>query len=198
MWQDLWGMGVPVADKAVRTVAVFLVVVLLLRFAGRRELAQLNGLDFVVMLLLSNVVQNAVIGPDNSLLGGLLGAVFLLVANGVLTRLIVHVPWVSGLVRGRVSVLAQDGAYRMRTLDRIGLRPEEVDQAIQEQGGDAVQDTRLVTLLPGGAVVVRLRRAEQSASYGDVVELRARLERIERRLEHLAAPPGGGHDHPGK
>jgi uncharacterized membrane protein YcaP (DUF421 family) len=189
MWHDLFGMGVPVADKVIRSAAVFLVVVVLLRVAGKRELAQLNGFDFVVMLLLSNVVQNAVIGPDDSLTGGVLGAAVLLAVNAVLVRAALFLPWLSGLVHGRASVLAADGAYRRRTLLRLGLRPGDVDEAIQEQGGDDVADTRLVTLEPGGAVVVRLRDAEQSASAGDVADLRARLERIERHLERLAARP---------
>jgi uncharacterized membrane protein YcaP (DUF421 family) len=65
---------IPPLEKVLRTIAVYLFLVLALRLAGKRELAQLNSVDLVVLLLLSNTVQNAIIGPDNSLLGGLLGA----------------------------------------------------------------------------------------------------------------------------
>ncbi|MBW8481183.1 DUF421 domain-containing protein [Actinomadura parmotrematis] len=189
MWHDLFSIQIPLLDKVVRTVAVFLVVLLLLQLFGRRETAQLTGFDFVVMLLLSNVVQNAIIGPDNSMLGGVVGAVVLLLANGVLVRVAHRVPWLRRIVKGRQYTLARHGDYDEANLRRLALLPSDVDQAVQEQGGDGVGDTELITLEPGGAVVVRLRRAEQSATYGDVTELVARLERIERRIEALAAPP---------
>ena len=72
---DLFTVGVPLAEKVLRTIAVYVGILVLLRLAGKRDLAQLNTFDLVVLLLLSNVVQNAVIGPDNSLLGGIIGAV---------------------------------------------------------------------------------------------------------------------------
>ena len=74
MWNDLVHLGVSVPDKIIRTLVVYLGLIVLLRLSGKRDLAQLNSFDLIVMLLLSNVVQNAVIGPDNSLLGGLIGA----------------------------------------------------------------------------------------------------------------------------
>src|SRR5438874_12594211 len=85
--RDLFQMGVPVVEKAIRTAAVYGGIVLLLRLGGKRDLAQLNSFDLVVLLLLSNVVQNAIIGEDNSLIGGLLGAAFLVILNAVVVRL---------------------------------------------------------------------------------------------------------------
>jgi uncharacterized membrane protein YcaP (DUF421 family) len=81
MTRDLLVLQLPLLEKVLRTIAVYLFLVLALRLAGKRELAQLNSFDLVVLLLLSNTVQNAIIGPDNSLLGGLLGAAVLLSAN---------------------------------------------------------------------------------------------------------------------
>src|SRR6187455_2975855 len=83
-FDSLFTMPMPIGEKVIRTIAVYLIVVVLLRIMGRRTVAQLNAFDLVVLLLLSNVVQNAIIGPDNSLLGGLIGAVVLLAANFVL------------------------------------------------------------------------------------------------------------------
>ena len=77
IWQDLMTVGVPVAEKVARTIAVYAFLVVGLRLFGKRELGQLNPLDFIVLLLLSNTVQNAIIGNDNSLAGGLLGAAVL-------------------------------------------------------------------------------------------------------------------------
>ena len=87
MSHDLLHVGIPLAEKVIRTVGVYVALAILLRLAGKRDLAQLNTFDLVVMLLLSNVVQNAVIGNDNSLTGGLLGAAALVVLNSFVVRL---------------------------------------------------------------------------------------------------------------
>src|ERR671934_102198 len=81
MIHDLFAAGIPLGEKAIRSVAVYLFLVAVLRLAGKREIAQLNNFDFVVLLLLSNTVQNAIIGDDNSLWGGLLGAAALLAGD---------------------------------------------------------------------------------------------------------------------
>jgi hypothetical protein len=81
MTRDLLVVQIPLLEKVLRSIAVYLFLVVALRLGGKRELAQLNSFDLVVLLLLSNTVQNAIIGPDNSLLGGLLGATVLLAAN---------------------------------------------------------------------------------------------------------------------
>src|SRR6516165_7819495 len=86
MWQDMLVVGIPFLEKLVRTAVVYVTVIVLLRLFGRRDLAQLTTLDLVVVLLLSNVVQNAIIGPDNSLLGGLEGAAILVLLSAFLGR----------------------------------------------------------------------------------------------------------------
>lgn len=87
MWHDLLSIQIPVAEKVLRTVAVYALIVILFRLSGKRGLANLNTFDFVVIFLLSNVVQNAIIGNDNSLLGGAIGAITLVTVNAVLNRL---------------------------------------------------------------------------------------------------------------
>ena len=173
---------VPLLEKALRTIGVYFSMLVLLRLGGRRELAQLTGFDLVVMLLLSNVVQNAIIGNDNSLWGGVFGAAVLIAVNAVVVRLAAWIPMIDKGMHGGRSVLAVDGRYNMRQLRRLGLGVTDVAQPILEQGGDSVADTRLVTLEPGGSVLVRLRQAEQNASYQDISELRERLQRIEQLL----------------
>src|ERR1041384_3051083 len=83
---DLFTPGISFADKTIRTLAVYGFLLVGLRVAGKRELSQLNSFDLVVLLLLSNTVQNAIIGNDNSLVGGLFGALVLLMVNAVLVR----------------------------------------------------------------------------------------------------------------
>src|SRR3954467_5688798 len=86
MTENLFTMGISVLEKGIRTLAVYAGLLVLLRLAGKRNLAKLNSFDLVVLLLLSNVVQNAVIGQDNSLTGGLLGAAILVSANAIVVR----------------------------------------------------------------------------------------------------------------
>lgn len=185
---DLFVMGIPVAEKVLRTVAVYGAILLLLRIAGRRDLAQLSTFDLVVVLLLSNVVQNAVIGPDDSLIGGLLGAAVLIAANAAWSRIVGTSPALVRAVEGSPVTLVSDGRYLDRALRREGIRRTDLDRALHLQGANGVEEVDRAMLNPGGTIVVELRRADQSASRGDVEELRAHLDRalarIEARLAH--------------
>src|SRR3954451_9792522 len=98
-------MGIPLAEKVVRTVAVYGGMAILLRLFGKRDLAQLNSFDLVVLLLLSNVVQNAIIGPDNSLVGGLIGAAVLVGFNAVVVRAVSRNKVTDQLFEGRPTDL---------------------------------------------------------------------------------------------
>src|SRR4249919_3242598 len=97
------------ADKTIRTVAVYGAVLLLLRVAGKRTLAQLSSFDFVVLLLLSNVVQNAIIGPDDTLVGGLIGAGILIGVNFVVVFFAFLNPRIERDLRGRATTLVENG-----------------------------------------------------------------------------------------
>src|SRR5437588_12155655 len=100
MTHDLVHLGLPWWDKTIRTLAVYVVLLALLRVAGKRQLAQLNSFDLVVLLLLSNVVQNAIIGNETSLPGGLLGAVILITGNYLLVRLALRSQLVNPVLQG--------------------------------------------------------------------------------------------------
>ena len=183
---ELFEMGIPVGEKILRTVAVYAAILVLLRVAGRRDLAQLSTFDLVVVLLLSNVVQNAVIGPDNSLAGGLLGAVVLIAANEAWSRGLQLSPRLLRIVEGSSVTLASNGRYLRRALRREGIREADLARVLHVQGADGVHEVAQATLNPGGAIVVELRDADQNASRGDLEELRRHLyetlARIEARL----------------
>ncbi len=187
---DLLHSGVPLAEKVVRTVAVYAVLALLLRLAGKRDLAQLNTFDLVVMLLLSNVVQNAVIGDDNSLVGGLLGAAVLIGLNAATVRLAAANGTVSRLFEGTPTVLIRDGRYDERALRREGLRRADVDAAVRRQNANDPGEVALATLEPGGTVVVTLKPSAQDATQGDVSALGHRLEEMSAKLDTLLARAG--------
>lgn len=178
MLTDLLDMTISAPEKIVRTVLVYLAIAALLRIGGKRDLAQLNTMDLVVVLLLSNVVQNAIIGPDNSLVGGLLGAVVLMAFNAVVNRVAQHSDAVDRLVNGVSTTLATAGRWDASALAREGLRPADVEVAIRRQNANGVEDTRLVTLEPGGAIVTTLKPENQSASRADVQRLEAKLDQL--------------------
>jgi uncharacterized membrane protein YcaP (DUF421 family) len=175
---DLFTMGIPTTEKAIRTVAVYLGLLILLRLAGKRDLAQLNSFDFVVLLLLSNVVQNAIIGEDNSLIGGLLGAAILVGGNSLLVRIVRRNDRAVRLFEGAPSVLVTDGQLDHEAIRRLGLREQDVIQAVRHQGANDVEEVKQATLEPGGSIVVELREDEENATKADVRRLESKLDAL--------------------
>src|SRR5207253_7574147 len=106
--RDMFHLGVPVAEKMVRPVVIYFFLIVGLRLAGKRELAQLNPFDLVVLLTLSNTVQNAIIGEDNSVTGGLIGATTLLVVNYAVIRFLYGHEKLERLIEGEPDVLLAD------------------------------------------------------------------------------------------
>jgi uncharacterized membrane protein YcaP (DUF421 family) len=178
MWNDLMTLGTTWPDKIVRTIAVYVVLALLLRLAGKRDLAQLNAFDLVVMLLLSNVVQNAIIGPDNSLIGGIVGAVVLITVNAAVVRAIRADERLARLLEGSSTVLARGGRWLPAALRREGLRLADVDAALRRQNANSVADVDEVSIEPGGVIVATLRPGQQAATQADVARLEAKLDRL--------------------
>lgn len=125
MWHDMLEIQIPVAEKVLRTVVVYVVIVALFRFSGKRSLANLNTFDFVVIFLLSNVVQNAIIGRDDSLLGGVIGAVTLVVVNALLNRWLAADVRAAHIVEGTSTTVIQDGSILERASKRLALRSSE-------------------------------------------------------------------------
>ena len=164
MWNDLLVMTIPLADKVLRTIAVYLVITILLRLAGKRLMAQMNNLDLVVVLLLSNVVQNAIIGPDNSLLGGVIGAVVLIGANAGLDRLSQRFPHLAWLLEGSSTVLVNDGVMDARALRRVGTTKREFGAVLHLQGADEISEVASAILEPGGQIDVRLKADERAVN----------------------------------
>jgi uncharacterized membrane protein YcaP (DUF421 family) len=181
-------VGVPLSEKVLRTVAVYVVVLMLLRLFGKRTAAQMNSFDLVVLLLLSNVVQNAIIGPDNSLLGGLIGAATLVVANDVLVRVVRRSGRVDRAMEGVESPLVRDGAFVHDEMRRFGIRTSDLEVALRRQGAEHVSQVKSADLYPSGAVVVDLRPDARDASLGDVERLERKLDRLISVLDRPASP----------
>jgi uncharacterized membrane protein YcaP (DUF421 family) len=182
MWQDLFSVQIPIIEKVLRTIATYAVVLLIIRLIGKRSVAAMSTMDFVVTILLSNVVQNAVIGPDNSWWGGMIGAVTLVGVNALVDWGAYRSDRIRRWVEGKPVQVIVDGEPQTEQLHRIGLRVDELDRSVRLQQGDSIDEVALATLQPGGQLVIDLKPDDQSASYGDVRDLTARLDRIEQLL----------------
>ena len=178
MWNDLMHLDPSVTEKVVRTVAVYLVLAVLLRLAGKRDLAQLNAFDLVVMLLLSNVVQNAVIGKDDSLIGGVIGAVVLVAFNAGVVRLARRSDIASKVLEGSPTEIALHGHWVDEALRHEGLRKADAEAALRRQNAHDVGETTTVTIEPGGAIIATVREDLQSATRADVARLEAKLDAL--------------------
>jgi uncharacterized membrane protein YcaP (DUF421 family) len=176
-------VGVPLSEKLVRTVIVYLAVLILIRLFGKRTAAQLNTFDLVVLLLLSNVVQNAIIGPDNSLLGGIVGAAILVAVNDGVVRIFRRSGRLDRALEGTQATLVQDGSFRLEELRRLGIRKSDLEVALRRQGAEHVGQVETADLYPSGAIVVDLDPKARDATLGDV-------ERLERKLDRLIAAIG--------
>jgi uncharacterized membrane protein YcaP (DUF421 family) len=183
---DLWHVQIPLLEKVIRTAAVYAGLAILLRVGGKRDLAQLNSFDLVVMLLLSNVVQNAVIGNDNSLTGGLLGAAILVFLNSLVVRAAGSSDRTLAVFEGTPTVLVNNGQYVAGALQREGLRKADVDLAIRRQGASDVGEVEEAVLEPGGSIIVRLRAEAQPATRQDVAALLGTLRELDAKLSGLS------------
>jgi uncharacterized membrane protein YcaP (DUF421 family) len=182
MWHSMFAEQIPLAEKILRTVIVYAVIALLFRLTGKRGLASLSTFDFVVIFLLSNVVQNAIIGNDTSLTGGLIGAVTLVAVNTGVNRLIAVSATAARIFDGRATTVITGGRVVDRALRRLGMRRSELDTAVRLQSADNIAEVETGRLEPGGQLVLTLKAGEQGATKADIAELTGRLGRIEKLL----------------
>ena len=130
----MFHLHLPIVEKILRPMIVYLCLIGFLRLFGKRELAQLNPFDLVVLLSLSNTVQNAMIGDDNSVSGGVLGAFSLLTINWLLTRLLFRLPKASKLIEGTETVLIAAGVVDWAAMKQEALTELELKSVLHKQG----------------------------------------------------------------
>jgi uncharacterized membrane protein YcaP (DUF421 family) len=143
-----------VGEIVLRTAVVYVVVLLLLRLAGKRELGQMSTFDLTVILLVANAVQNAMVGPDTSLLGGVTAAIVLIVINFAIAVGSVRVPRLQWLVEPPPTALVRNGAIDRRAMRRELVTREELDTAMREHGVDDLGKIRLATLEADGNISI--------------------------------------------
>jgi uncharacterized membrane protein YcaP (DUF421 family) len=165
MSHDMFHMPLPILEKILRPVIVYLCLIVFLRIFGKRELAQLNPFDLVVLLSLSNTVQNAMIGDDNSVSGGIIGAFALLAINWALMWFLYRAPKMTAVLEGQPSTLVRDGMVDEIELKKQTLTHEELVSVLNKNGFNDPQDVEICVLEPNGTFYVK----GKSPSSDDIV-----------------------------
>jgi uncharacterized membrane protein YcaP (DUF421 family) len=188
-WKDMFVMGLPLLEKILRPIIVYAFLVISLRLSGKRELVQLNPFDLVVLLTLSNTVQNAIIGEDNSVLGGLVGATSLLVTNYLVVRFLYDHRKIDQFVEGRADVLIEDGKVRSQHLKKELITMAQLEAAARKQGFESLHEVEQCILEPGGTLTFLGKKpASEDVRHQ---ELLGRLERLSQEIATLrgSQPP---------
>lgn len=183
---DIFTLSVPILEKIVRPILVYVFLVLLLRIFGKRELAQLNPFDLVVLLSLANTVQNAIIGDDNSVAGGFIGATSLMVTNYLVIRFLFKHRRLDQILEGRPSVLIRDGCVCKDELAKELITVHELQTVVRRQGFTGIHEVDKCVLEPGGAFVMTRKvpsedQQRQSELLRALAEIRDQLRRLEEK-----------------
>ena len=152
MWKDMFVLALPILEKILRPICVYAFLIVGLRLSGKRELVQLNPFDLVVLLTLSNTVQNAIIGDDNSVTGGIIGATSLLVINYLVVRFLYKHRSLDQLIEGRADVLIEDGKVKTQHLKTELITMAQLEAAARKQGFDSLSEVQQCVLEPGGTI----------------------------------------------
>jgi len=185
---DMFHLQLPVLEKLLRPIIVYLLLVALLRLFGKRELAQLNPFDLVVLLSLSNTVQNAIIGDDNSVTGGVIGAFALLGINWLVASLLYRMPRLNRALQGRATVLVRDGKIDQAAVRREAMTHEEMMDVIHRQGFEHLSQIRRCILEPNGTFYIEA--FEPLPGERQHAELLAKLDALTREVAALRGTTG--------
>jgi uncharacterized membrane protein YcaP (DUF421 family) len=190
IWTDMFVLALPVAEKILRPMAVYFFLVIGLRLAGKRELAQLNPFDLVVLLTLSNTVQNAIIGDDNSVTGGIIGAATLLLVNYLVVRFLFRHERLDQLVEGEATVLIEHGRILEDRLRKELLSLQDLEAAAHKQGFGGLQEVDHATLDPSGTISFTGKKpAPEEARHREVLKRFDELKNEIATLRLRAVPP---------
>jgi uncharacterized membrane protein YcaP (DUF421 family) len=183
IWNDIINVGTPILEKILRPIIIYVFLVISLRLAGKRELASLNPFDLVVLLTISNTVQNAIIGNDNSVLGGIIGAITLLMANYFLQRFLYRHPRVDSALEGDPEVLIEHGHIDEKALNHMLITRNDLEIAANKQGFESLEHIERAVIEPGGSIFfIEKEPSPQDRRFREIL---SRLERMERTLNEL-------------
>jgi uncharacterized membrane protein YcaP (DUF421 family) len=181
----MFHLPLPVFEKVLRPIIVYLCLIGFLRLFGKRELAQLNPFDLVVLLSLSNTVQNAIIGDDNSITGGIIGAFSLLAINWIMVRILFRLPKVNEALEGDETVLIRNGKVDKAALKKETLSELELLSVIHKQGLDDFSEVDKCVLEPNGTFYVEARKP--STEEAEIAGLQSAVEALTREVQLMRA-----------
>jgi uncharacterized membrane protein YcaP (DUF421 family) len=144
----------PYLDIILRSASVYLFMLIALRIFGKKELSQLNTADVILILLISNSVQNAMVGSDTSLWGGLAAAAVLFIINFTLKKLMYTFPKFSDLMQEKPEVLIHDGKLDFKALSKLNITSDEIQEAMREHGVEHFTDVKLAMLEIDGNISI--------------------------------------------
>jgi uncharacterized membrane protein YcaP (DUF421 family) len=194
MWKSIFELGAPIEEKILRAVLVYLFLVFVLRIFGKRELAQLNPFDLVVLLSLSNTVQNAIIGNDNSLTGGVVGAFALLAMNYMVVRFLFRHRRLDQILEGKPTTLIADGKVQKDELAKEMLTRAELLTVLHRQGFDSVGEVERCVLEPGGTFYIQRKTpAADTLQHEEVMQT---LKELKWKVDLVLAQQQRGGDGP--
>ena len=183
MWNHMFTLTLPIAEKILRPAIVYAFIVVMLRIFGKRELAQLNPFDLVVLLSISNTVQNAIIGDDNSVTGGLIGAFALFAVNYLVLRFLFKHRRLDEILEGTPTRLIEAGKVQRRALAKELLTQSELSTVAHRQGFGSLEEINQCTLEPGG--VFYFKPKEPRPHERQHSEVMARLGELGKQMEDL-------------
>ncbi|HEX5690441.1 MAG TPA: YetF domain-containing protein [Roseiflexaceae bacterium] len=185
---DMFALSLPIIEKIVRPWLVYLFLLIGLRLAGKRELAQVSTFDLIVVLMISNTVQNAIIGDDNTVTGGVIGAASLLLLNAAIVRISYHYPKLDLLLEGKPTKLIEDGQLLQANLRRELVTKDELKSAAHKQGFRDLDEVDRAVLETSGEIAVIGK--DPSPHEQRQEEILRRLDQISRQLEALGGRGG--------
>ena len=142
----------PYLDIVLRSVSVYFFMVIALRIFGKKELSQLNASDIVLILLISNAVQNAMVGSDVSLEGGIIAAFSLFFINYIFKKVMLKSKFVKNLIQEKPEILIHDGKIDFKTVSKLGITSDELDEVIREHGVENYKFVKLAMLEINGNI----------------------------------------------
>jgi uncharacterized membrane protein YcaP (DUF421 family) len=189
IWNHMFVLGLPILEKILRPIVVYIFLIIGLRLSGKRELAQLNPFDLVVLLTLSNTVQNAIIGDDNTVIGGIIGATSLLAINYLVVRFLYGHRNLDQIVEGRADILVEDGKVHEGKLKRELITREELAAAARKQGFESLADVQQCVLEPGGTLTFIAKKPDtEDIRHQEVLRKFDALTQEIARLRKLQPP----------
>ena len=182
---SMFQMQLPWLEKILRPIVVYLVLIAFLRIFGKRELAQLNPFDLVVLLSLSNTVQNAIIGNDNSVSGGVVGAFALLTINWLVMRVLFKAPKITAAIEGTKTILVSNGTVDQVAMKKEVLTHDDLISVLNKNGFNRPEDVKLCVLEPNGTFYVEGITPNQESVHS--LALMESVAELTRELRELRA-----------